>query len=321
MDGVTDVMTSAETAAAESAPAPRPARHGLRRAIPLALVGVMSAAAAGAAVLAVGTTQSADAAVASAVTSTLNDRTADFTLSGAAGISKLSIPINGSGAIDFTQNAMQMQLTIPVPGGSQSVSEKAIYLNKVIYVNVSGLGQSLPGKSWISMNASQASGNGSATQQLGLGDGALPSDPEAMLTLLSQGGGQATDLGPSTVNGQAVEGYSVTIGSAALQKAMAQTKLPSLPSSLGSLGLGSSLIGGSSHIGYQVFITKATGQLSRVITTVGLSIVGQTITDNMTMDFTNLGAPVDITPPPASEVVPYQQFLQQQTKSASGSTV
>lgn len=93
-----------------------------------------------------------------------------------------------------------------------------------------------------------------------------------------------------------------------------------LPSSLGSLKLGSSLIGSNSHIGYDVFITKATGQLARMTTTVTLSIIGQTISDDVTMDFTNMGSPVSISAPPANEIVPYEQYLQL-SKSGSGSTV
>ncbi|HEY2214685.1 MAG TPA: hypothetical protein VGH31_06475 [Acidimicrobiales bacterium] len=313
---MTDSMTAGEPIA----------RHvsgpGRRRVIPLAIVSVMSLIAVGAAVLAVGagTPQSADAAVASAVTSALSDKTADFTLSGSAGISSLTIPITGTGSVDFTQNALQMQIGLPVPGSSQSLTEKVVELNKVIYVNVSGISQLLPGKSWISIDPSQFSGSDPTTSGLGLGS-ALPSSPADVLKLLSQGGNKATDLGPSTVNSQSVEGYSVTLDSAALQKAIAETKLPaSISSSLPSLKLGSSLIGGGSHLGYQVFIAKATGQWSRVTTTIGLSIIGQTISDDTTMDFTNLGAPVDITIPPASEIVPYQQFLQD-AKGATGSTV
>lgn len=314
-------MTPGGSDAGRSVESGRSRRPGLRRVIPLSIVGVMTAAAAGAAVLAVGSPESADAAVASAIASTLNDQTADFTLSGSAGFGTLNVPIDGTGSMDFTQNAMQLQIGLPVPGGSQSVVEKAIYLNKMIYVSVSGVvSQLVPGKSWISVDTSQLSGGTSITPPLGLGGGALPGNPESALKLLSQGGNQATDLGPSTINGQAVEGYSVTIGGAALQQKIAQTKLPSLPSSLGSLNVGSSLIGGNSHIGYQVFIAKATGELARMTTSVVLTIIGQTISDDMTMDFSHLGSPVDITAPPASEVVPYQQYLQQ-TKSASGSSV
>lgn len=283
----------------------------------------MSLIAVGAAVLAVGagTPPSADAAVASAVTNALNDKTADFTLSGSAGISSLTIPITGTGSVDFTQNALQMQIGLPVPGSSQNLTEKVIELNKTIYVNVAGVSQLLPGTSWISIDASQLSGNQASTPGFGLGTGTLPSNPADVLKLLSQGGNQATDLGPSTVGGQSVEGYSVTLDGAALQKAIADTKLPSsISSSLPSLKLGSSLIGGNSHLGYQVFIAKATGELTRVTTTIALSIIGQTISDNTTMDFTKLGAPVDIEAPPASETIPYQQFLQQ-TKDATGSTV
>ena len=300
----------------------RSSRQGLRRVIPLTIVGVMSLAAAGAAVVAVvGTSPSADAAVASAVTSTLNDRTADVTLSGSAGISQLTIPITGSGAIDFSQNDLQLQLGIPVPGGAQSVAEKIIYVDKTIYVNVAGIAtRLLPGKSWISMDASQVSGNSALTPATRAGRRRVAHQPGGPLKLLSQGGGQATDLGPSTVNGQSVEGYSVAIDGRGATAGDAATKLPALPSLPSSLHLGSSLIGGDSHIGYQVFITKATGRLARMVTSISLTIIGETISDDMTMDFTNLGAPVDISAPPASEIIPYQQYLQL-AKSGSGSAV
>ncbi len=82
----------------------------------------------------------ADAAVADAANSALASHSADFTVSGSGGAAGQNLTMTGSGAIDFTRNAMQM--SIAVSSGPEKVTEQAIYVNKVIYLNLgSGVGQ------------------------------------------------------------------------------------------------------------------------------------------------------------------------------------
>jgi hypothetical protein len=159
------------------------------------------------------------------------------------------------------------------------VSEQVVYLNKVVYVNPgSALAETAPGKSWVSLNLSQLSSPG-GTSALGFGK-TLGSDPVTALQALRQEGNAATDLGPSTVDGVRVEGYSVQIT--------------------------------NPDLGYEVYVDTA-GQLIRVTTDVHETLVGQSLSESTTMDFSNYGAPVTVTAPPAGEVGPFQSILKAAT--------
>jgi hypothetical protein len=245
---------------------------------------VVAAAVATGSFVIVGRHGNADAAVVAAVDSALAGRSADIALSGSGSTAGNSFSMTGTGAIDFTQNALQV--SVDAAAGAQHVSEQIVYLNKVIYVGLgSAIGQIVPGKSWVSLNLSQLSSTGGASS-LGLGN-TLGSDAAAALSALRQAGNAATDLGSSTVDDVRVEGYSVQI-----------TNL---------------------NLGYKVFVDSA-GQLVRLTTDVNETLAGQSLTETATMDFSNYGTPVSVTPPPAGDVAPLPSFLKAAMSLSSRST-
>jgi hypothetical protein len=243
--------------------------------------------------------KSADAAVADAVNSALASKTADLNVTGSGGAAGTTIAISGTGAIDFGQNALQTSLKIS--GGPVQLTEQTVYLNKTIYLNLGNeIGQVLPGKSWLSLDVSQLT-QGSADTSLG-GAGSLGTDPAAALRVLAQNGNKATDLGSSTINGENVEGYAVTIDPAAIKAELANANLPAwLQQAAKSVS--------DPNIGYKVYV-DGSDQLARLTTDVSETVSSLTVHEGITMDFTNYGAAVNITAPPSSEVAPFQSFLQ-----------
>jgi hypothetical protein len=252
--------------------------------------------------------KSADAAVTDAVNSALASHTADLDISGSGGAAGSTFSLSGTGAIDFGQNALQMSLKIS--SGPEQIAEQAVYLNKTIYLNLGNeIGQVLPGKSWISLDLSQLT-QGSTAKSLGSG-GSLGNDPAATLQILSQNGNKATDLGPSTVNGAQVEGYAVEVDQAAIKADLAKENLPAwLHQAVKNVS--------NQNVTYKVYVNGA-GQLARMTTATTETVSGTAVNEAVTMDFTNYGATVSVTAPPAGEVGTFQSFFQA-AQSLSGSS-
>lgn len=243
-----------------------------------------------------GGSKSASAQVVDAVNSTLNNGTAHVTVtvSGTADATNLSGA--GSGSIDFTNHAMQLHLTMSVLG--EQVPLDAVYQGGVVYESVPGLSTVLPGKSWLSIDLSAlqqaAAKNPSA-------DG-LFSDPAVMLQMLAQQGNQVVALGPSTVDGVAVDGYRVTVTPSAIAQQLKGANLPSW--------MRQAVSGLKVHtMTLNVFVNHA-GMLRSFETQLSESTSAGSVSFDDSLDFSDYGAPVTVTAPPADQVESYQQFLQ-----------
>jgi hypothetical protein len=284
----------------------RPRRPVVIKALSLLLAVVLVG---GGAFLLFGRHTDADAAVADAVNSALGSRSADFTVSGSGSAAGQSFTLSGNGAIDFTQNDMQMSLT--VSNGSQQVTEQAVYLNKVIYLNLgNAVSQIIPGKSWLSLDLSQLSQDGAA-QSLGSGS-SLGNDPAAALQALAQDGNKATDLGSSTIDGVTVEGYAVHLDAATLKAEIAKENLPSwMQDAVASVS--------NPNVDYKVYV-DASGRVVRMTTDTSETVSGLSVNEGFSMDFSNYGASVNVSAPPAGDVESFQSFLQQAAGSLSGSS-
>jgi hypothetical protein len=293
--------------AAESPGGPVRRRVGLK--LKLLTVALAVVVVAGGSYLIFGRQASADAAVADAVNSALASHSADVVISGSASTAGTNATISGTGAIDFQQNAMQM--SINVSAGPQKVTEQAIFLNKVIYLNLGdAVGKILPGKSWLSLDLSQLSGGGAA-KSLGTGS-PLSSDPAAALQALRQEGNTATDLGQSTINGTSVEGYSVHINPATIKKDIAQSNLPAwMKQAADSVS--------NEDVNYKVYVDSS-GNLARMTTDLGLTASGTSVSEGINMDFVHYGASVNVTSPPPSQVATFQSFLQAASSQAPPAT-
>jgi hypothetical protein len=236
----------------------------------------------------------ATVAVTTAASQSLDARSADMSLTMTMSGLGLNEQITGQGAFDFPDQTGTF--TVNLPTGGQNTSEQVIEDGGTVYVGLGGLiGSVAPGKSWISVSPGQlSSGSGS-----GLGSGiAQWSDPSQMLQQLQSSGATVTSDGPTTYDGTAVTEYSVTLPSSFFSKYMG-----SLPSSLQQFTSRLTL----PNLTEKVYI-EAGNLLRAVDMPFSFGVMGKTFSMDIQMSFTNYGTPVTVTPPPASEVIPYTQF-------------
>ncbi len=284
------------------------ARHVTARALTtLVVAGLVLMAGGVGAYVAVGGGQSASAAVALAVTNTLGAHTADVTMtvdSNSAGSQTFSL--DASGVTDFTNHQTDMSMTIDSAG--QSVTERVLYDGQTAFMNVGHnlIGEILPGKSWLSLDLGQVTSGSSSLP------GGSESDPTAMLQLLGAQGNTVTPLGSSVIDGNPVQGYDVLMTPASINRAIAQEHLPSWLEQMVSQVHESSIT-------YDVYINGA-NQLQRLSSVVHVTAQGQSIVEDIAENFSNYGVPVTITDPPASQVAPFDQFLQVVGQLNSSST-
>jgi hypothetical protein len=248
-------------------------------------------------VVAFGHTQSASATVINAVNSTVSNGTAHVTLSLTGQAAGTNVDAAGTGSIDFTNNALALQVKAGVDGQQEPINE--IYLGGVIYESVPGISTIAPGKSWISIDLSarqSADAQNPSTEGLG-------NDPDVMLKMLAQQGNTVVPLGPSTVDGVAVNGYSVTVNTASVAQQLKKANLPAW--------MQESVAGLKVHdLSLKVFIDNSgllrsfETQITESTTTAG------SVTVDETLGFSDYGTPVSVTAPPASEVESFQQLLQ-----------
>ena len=238
----------------------------------------------------VGTSGEASAAEAvdTAVTQTINANSADVSMSMSASTTGLQESLTGSGAFDFAQKSGTMTMTIPVDG--QQYSEQEILDNSTIYVNISGLDTGLaPSVPWVSIPAES---DNSPTDISTL-------DATALLHQLQSAGGSVTSIGQTFYDSTEVTEYETTLPASALESSMG-----ALPSSAGKeLGLD------LPDMTIDVYVTADKLLKAVVVPSYSFDIAGTTLSMSMTVSFSNYGTPVNVTPPPADQVMPFQQFL------------
>lgn len=244
--------------------------------------------------------KSAAATVIDSVNGTLADHTAALTLTvnanvtgGAAGTGG-TVTENGTGSIDFTHDALQLQMD--VSANSQNVNAQFVYMGGMFYESFPGIDQVVPGKSWVSEDLS------SIAPDISQGSGSLTTEgnPADMLRLFAKQGNKVVSLGSSTVDGVAVQGYSVKFSPAALRKEVGGANVPA--------SVRQELSNGNVDMQSTLYI-DGSGQLRRLDlrTNLGLGSMGTMALDE-SLDFSNFGEAVAITAPPSDEVVGLPQF-------------
>jgi hypothetical protein len=261
---------------------------------------VLAAAGVGAYVVVSGrnTAASASQQVASAATDSISQNSVDMTM--AMTVSGLSLPalssgVSGTGQFDFVNHEGSITLQLP---SVTSQSAQLIFDGQTVYASIGSLVSDLfPGKTWVSAPASQFSSQASDLGSAITDFGSLLGDPSQMLKELESEGGTVTSLGATTYEGTAVTEYQVIPSSGSIANGLSL-----LPSSLklGALGMGV-------KITEDVYV-GTDGLLRAIEVPISMALLGKSFTATMQMGFTNYGAPVSITPPPASEVVPMSQF-------------
>ena len=244
----------------------------------------------------------ASEAITTAASKTLAAQSADMSMTMRISVLGHDETMTGTGSFDFANQQGTFSVNFPGGSGGQQLTEQVLYDGQTVYVNVGSLVDSLgsaasilQGKQWVSVDTSQF-GSGSASA---LGGGLDTfGNPAAMLQQLQAEGGTVTDVGPTTYDGTAVTEYSVALPNSDIEKGMGQ-----LPSSV------QHALSGVTPPTVDAKVYVASGNLLKAIDLpISFSFAGQTMSEDMTMVFSNFGTPVSVTPPPASEVIPFSQF-------------
>ena len=132
-----------------------------------------------------------------------------------------------------------------------------------------------------------------------------------MLHLFAQQGNTVVPLGSSTVDGVAVQGYSVRFSPSAIKKDLANADLSSTERQA------------IDHINLSkmdaTLDVDGSGHLRRLGMNVSVGVdSAPTANVDETLDFSNFGAPVTVAAPPSDQVVGFQQFLQAAQAAESG---
>jgi hypothetical protein len=232
---------------------------------------------------------SAAEAVVTAATQTINANSANVSMSMSASTTGMDESLSATGAFDFAQKTGTMTMTIPADG--QQYSEQEIIDGSTIYVNVSGLNSGLnssldASKPWVSVPVDQADSSPTDISTL---------DATALLHQLQSVGGSVTSLGQTGYDGTPVTEYQTTLPASALEASMG-----ALPSSSGQNTSGLDF----PDMTIDVYVTQDNLLKALVVPTYSFDIVGETVSVQMTLTFSNYGTAVNVTPPPADQVQP-----------------
>ena len=234
---------------------------------------------------------------------TLAQSTAKMTLSGTIQMDGQSLPLTGTGEIDFGTGATQLSLHSSLSGHPLAVEEVLVSGNLYVTMTVAGvsLSQMTGGHGWIELPVDQSS---STTLN--------NSDPTSPLAVLEQPGIAVQELGSATIDGVVCNGYSVTptrqaILAAASQEAARLGLPPAVTSQF------SSVVASEPIPTYRVWF-DAQGLLRQMDMSLQTTAVG-TISATATVDFSDYGSPVQITAPASSEVIPLSSLLRTLGKS------
>jgi hypothetical protein len=204
----------------------------------------------------------------------------------------------GFGQVDFDTGAMTATFDYSGSPRVQGLQLSELIVGGHLYLAPSQNGQSvsslLPGKEWIA-------NPGNLTSQL-TGE-AGSENPADMLGALEAKGNTVIDLGPSVVDGMATEAYSVTSNPAQALARLNQEHMPA------SVAKGAKALISAGPVKTKVWVNQPSHVIRQLA--VGVPVPGTTgATVTVTMDFSDFGAPVSISPPPASTVATYGQFEQ-----------
>jgi hypothetical protein len=248
------------------------------------------------------TTSSGNAVLTSAQT-TLAAKTADLHMNIAMQIPGAGpITATGDGTIDFANNASQIAVRYTGRSQLDGMQLTEVFVGQSLYLSMPQISQLVPGKSWLS---EPVSASGSITPG--------SSNPAAMFQMLTNEGNTVTALGPSTIDGESVQGFRVVINPATLDNGLAHADLP--PSVVQQV----KSMFGAAGIQMSVFVGNDTHLLRRITFSMHLTVQSTSVSAQATEDISDYGTPVSISAPPASQVVSMQQF--EQTAGAAAGAV
>jgi hypothetical protein len=244
-------------------------------------------------------------AVAKAADTTTSAKSFRLTLHGAFSTpASGSFAISGGGVVDVSKRLADLTLQIPnlptgLALGTGPLSFRELFVNNVLYVGfpngLPGVANLPNGKKWIKFDVKAAlAGKGINLSQLGGGLGGV--DPSQYLSYL-RGAGSVTKLGPATVGGVNTTHYHTVIDLKTVLNRLGNSS-PAAKAGVQSL----LKTAGNSKIPVDVWI-DGQGLVRRE--QVAYAVPSGTASGtklNFTVDLSDFGTAVSVTPPPASQV-------------------
>lgn len=237
--------------------------------------------------------------VSTAAQATLTEHSAHLVVSGTVDADSRTVPVSGTGVVDFSSGQCQLSLSFSVDG--VQTAEQEILSGGTLYLSVNADGQGVssvvPGKDWIAVPLAMSSSSGipGATD-----------DPVSQLQQLAASGNTVTSLGTSTIDGTTVSGYAVTISAANLRAATDKeaAALGLSPAEQQQVEQGATAV---SPPTFDVWI-DGNDVVRRVTADVAANTAGQSVAAHLQLDFADFGSAVSVSPPPASQVVSLGDF-------------
>ncbi len=226
-------------------------------------------------------------ATAAAASKTVNEKTAHVAISTKLSSSGLGQTDGPSAVGDFNLSKNEGSMSLTAPGSPTPLP--VVFKKKTIYVNLGGaLSALLPGKTWVSASVLQMSSTSAGVNSSLSGLEQMVGNPFGLLRQLKTSGATLVSLGPSSFDGTSVRGYTVTLSSKALTK--------------------SADLVPASHTTETVYVAKSGGQIKAIVIPTTVNTGGQLVNQNVYVTFSDFGAPVTVTVPPASETVTLAQY-------------
>ncbi|MGD0691770.1 MAG: hypothetical protein ABSA22_05465 [Acidimicrobiales bacterium] len=230
---------------------------------------------------------------------TLAKNSVDLTLSGTMSADGQTIPIGGSGFADRATGLESLTITFSdenIPIQETALTDQSGAYMQIVENNQNQITRYLPGKQWVQIPGASQSTELNATTPNVLDQ----------LQVLTQEGNTVVSLGDSTINGETVVGYQVTITQKAMTAAIKRVEAQggataqALEASLKVISLNPPVVKlwlSSDHL------------LVREEALISVSSGGATASGDIFINFSNYGGSSTISAPATGTVASFKEFL------------
>lgn len=240
--------------------------------------------------------------IVAAMQNTLDAGSATMMLDEQTAVGGQSANIQGSGSIDFTGQQGILNLRLPTQLGSTSASIDMVFKDAVYYMKSPVFAQILPpGTTWVKMDLKELSKSSSAAAaqfaQL------AQSDPSQFVDIL-RGSVQEQKVGTEKIDGDQTTRYNAKIDYRKAAKVADDAMKPALQTAAAGIKQAT----GGYTVPISVWI-DSDGRVRREVVDVAVATSGSTAKSKVTVDFTDYGTDVNVSPPPDSQTVDILQLL------------